>query len=429
MSEHYDKPTPTPRGQEWVLTGPQPYPPPEDADQYASRDLPSLPILTEPRPLSPSSSSHNLEEDYTPRHLLAASDGNGGRKRTAFAGEIDESALAMAQPPQISIPTNWQLDEHPDVVSPQPQHPDSKLIFMWANGDELVSPIDTPGTSNWKNYIVSPLSEGFEGGTASETGPAPTYYESWFDDTSSDEDERPDPSNPAREKSQFSGGAVLGASDGQLPKPNFRYSDPGSPLSPGFDIDGFGEPGPDVGSSHYFDNASGRQIVQPQMRTQSTYSGSQQNEPQEINIYLGEPKISFAMPKIDSFSSDRPRAGQRPVPPPLKLAAHSVQEDFVKTPFPPRSASVGRASNPEKRRSGLGRFGSLRRPSRQNSPKPPPGFTEILSQLDKQGVVSPTPRAKSILSKAKQGLGISSDESKREKRRDEFRRQVRRNAE
>ncbi|KAK5634954.1 hypothetical protein RRF57_010666 [Xylaria bambusicola] len=237
-------------------------PPPEDADHYASRALPLLPILAEPRPLS-SSSSHNLEEGYTPRHLLAASDVNGGRKITAFAGEIDESALSMAQPPQISIPTHGQPDDHLDVVSPQPQYPDSKLISMWANGDELVSPIDTPATSNWKNYIVSPLSEGFEGGTASEAGPAPTYYESWFDDTSSDEDERPAPSNLAREKSQFSGSAFLGVSDGQFPKPDFRNSDLGSPLSPSFDIDRFGEPWPDVGSSHYFDSASGRQTTQP----------------------------------------------------------------------------------------------------------------------------------------------------------------------
>ncbi|KAI1429906.1 hypothetical protein F5Y12DRAFT_723752 [Xylaria sp. FL1777] len=427
MSEQYDRSTPTPRDQEWVITGLKYYPPPTDAGRYVSRALPLLPMLAEPRRRSSSSSLYNLEEDHasqhTPQHLLETGDENDGRKSTAFSGALDENALAMVQPPQISIPNNPQSDDHPHVVSPQPQRPDSKLLFMWANGDDLVSPIDTPGTASWKNHVVSPLSERFGRGTSSEAGPTSTEYESWFDDTSSDEEERPDSSVPAREKIQLADVFFSGASDSQLPKTNFRYSDPGSPLSPGFDIDGFGEPGPDVGRSQYFDNASGRRTVQPQVHY---YSGGEQNHPQESRVYGREPRISFAVPKIDSFSSDRPRAGQRSVPPPLKLGERSVQEERVKTPFSPRpdsTSSERRESNtgepstgPQKRRSGLSRFGSLRRSSRQNSPKPPPGFTEILSQLDKNGVVSSTPRAKGILSKAKQGLGIGSDEFKKEKR-------------
>ncbi|KAI0970380.1 hypothetical protein F4678DRAFT_480595 [Xylaria arbuscula] len=452
MSENYNRSTPTPGDQEWVLKY---YPPPEGADQYASRALPLLPMLagSGSRPLSVASSLFNLEEDHTPRHLFAAAsdrdDIHYRNTTTPFAGAIDENALDMVRPSHISIPAyNPHADEHPEVVSPQPQRPDSKLISIWANGDDLVSPIDTPGTSSWRYHIVSPMSDDFQIG-----GPAggPTDYESWFDDTSSDEEEQqqqqPDSANLnltggeesplARYEDAFP--EALASANGQLPKNNFRYSDPGSPLSPGFDMDGFGEPGPDVGgSAQYFE---GRRTVQPQMHFRGDHG--RDDHLLERNIYTGEPRITFAVPKPGSFTSRT--GGQRPVPPPLNLGNHpAVQEEFVKTPFPPphpeTALSVSENTGPtsteetspgrQKRRSGLSRFGSLRRrPSRQNSPKPPPGFTEILSQLDKHGVVSPTPRAKGILSKAKQGLGIGSDESKRDRRRDEHMRQVRRNAE
>ncbi|TGJ85952.1 hypothetical protein E0Z10_g2837 [Xylaria hypoxylon] len=428
MSEYYDKSTPTFRGQEWVPIIRKYYLPPQDIDQYSSRALPQLPTVARSRPQSSSSSIYNLEEDHasrdTPRYLFPTSN---------FAGEIDEDALEMIQPPQITIPTHPLAGEHPDVVSPQPQRPDSKLITMWAEGDELVSPIDTPGTANWKTYVVSPLSENFERGASSEAGQASIDCASWFDDISSGEEERPDSSNRARKKDQFTDSAFSEVSER---KPNYRYSDPGSPITLGFEIGGFGEPGPDVGGSQHFDNASGRQTVQPQMH----YSGGEKEHSQDSNAHIGESKISFSVPKIDTFSSDRPRVSQRRVPPPLKLRQQSVQDEYVKTPFPPRSDSVPsersltKSDEPgikqRKRRSGLGGFGSLRRrPSTQNSQTPPPGFTEILSQLDNQGVVSPMPRARGLLSKAKHGLGIGSDESKREKRREEFNRQVRRNAE
>ncbi|KAI0433631.1 hypothetical protein F5Y09DRAFT_298362 [Xylaria sp. FL1042] len=416
MSENYDRPTPTPRDQELVLTSPKYYPPPEDADRYASRALPPPPPLAESRPLSSSWSSYSFEEDYASQHalreFLAAASENHNPRITTFAGALDEDALAIVQPPQISIPSHPHPDEHPDVVSPRPQRPDSKLIAIWANGDDLVSPLDTPGTASWKYHIVSPLSE---------TGPVP-MEESWFDDTSSSDEEssQPAPSNPTGDENQSTIRRFSEASEGQLPKNNFRYSDP---VSPSFDLEFFGEPGPDVGVGRYLDNASGRRTVQPEVH----YSSSgERNHLQGSNACVGAPRISFAVPHFDSFSSVRPTAGQRPVPPPLKLGGHSAQEELVKTPFPPRTDSISserRASSTDgqqKRPSGLSRFGSLRRSPRQNSPRPPPGFTEILSQLDKHGVVSPNSRAKGILSKAKQGLGISSDESKREKRGDEY---------
>ncbi|KAF2968259.1 hypothetical protein GQX73_g5319 [Xylaria multiplex] len=398
MSEHSNRSTPILRGQERVPTCRQYYPPPPNINEYVSRTLPQLP---RPRPPSSPSSLYGHEEDYanlrTPRYLLTANNMTDSRRGTAFAGAIDENALDMVRPPQIIIPSHPRADDHPDVVSPQPQRPDSKLLSMWANGDELVSPIDTPGTASWKSHVVSPLSEDSEAGQAS-----------WFDDTSSDEDERPDPSNETQKKDLFT---------------NHRYSDPGSPSNSGFDMRGFGEPGPDVGGFQRFGIASGRQTVQPQMY----YSSNEQGHCQDSNADMGESKISFSVPKIDAFSSDRPGAGQRPVPPPLRLGQESVQEDYVKTPFPPRPDSVSSERNAprpdeqspkqQKRRSGLGSFDSLRRSSTQNIRKAPPGFTEILSQLDNHGVVSTTPRSRGLLSKAKHGLGIGSDESKREKAR------------
>ncbi|KAJ8126209.1 hypothetical protein O1611_g7429 [Lasiodiplodia mahajangana] len=149
------------------------------------------------------------------------------------------------------------------------------------------------------------------------------------------------------------------------------------------------------------------------------------------------------MPEITTFSSYRPGASQRPVPPPLNLEQQQlllppVHEGYVKTPFPPRadSASSQRSAfkpddqsveqQQQKQRSGLGGFGTPRRSSTLNSPRPPPGFTEVFSQIDSQGVVSPVPRVKNILSKARQGLGIGSDESRKERRREEFKRQIRR---
>lgn len=447
IPEHYSGSTPTRRGQDWVLLAPQYHEPPRHIERYVDRALPLLPVFAGSRPLSSSSSIYNPDDDHISRHMLAPlvvpRNGGDGRKSTVFAGSLDESALALVQPPRISIPEHSHMDEpHPQVVSPQPQRPDSKLLSMWANGDELVSPIETPGPLNWKSHVVSPLSDGFEKKTTSGAGPAPAGYASWFDDTSSSDEEEPPPSpKSAGEESQIADIGFSVPLESQLARSNFRYSDPGSPLSPlsplspSFDLEGFCDPIPEIGRSSYFQNAPGRRTVQPQP---SYTSGGEQTRspPPESGVATGEPKISFAVPKIDSFS-DRQGASPRPVPPPLKLGERPPQEEYVKTPFPPRpdsATSEKRASSmdepsprQQKRRSGLGRFGSLRRrhPSKQNSPKPPPGFTEILSQLDKHSVVSTSPKSKGLLSKAKQGLRINSEEPKREKWRDELKLQVR----
>ncbi|KAI1369299.1 hypothetical protein F5Y08DRAFT_334710 [Xylaria arbuscula] len=461
IPEHYSRFTPTRRGQDWVLITPQ-YEPPEHIERYADRALPLLPVFAGPRPLSSSSSIYNPDDGHVSGHmpapLVVPRNRGDGCKSTTFAGSLDEGVLSMIQPPQISIPDVSHMDEpHPQVVSPQPQRPDSKLLSMWASGDEQVSPIDTPGPTNWKTHAVSPLSDGFEKKVSPAAGPAPVGYASWFDDTSSSDDEEEPSASPkaAEEESQIADiGFFSVPPESQIPRSNFRYSDPGSPLSPmsplsplsplspSFDLEGFCDPIPETRRSSHFQNAPGRRTVQPSYsggeQTRSPPPESKNAAAPESNPAMGEPKISFAVPKIDSFSG-RQGASPRPMPPPLKLSDRPVQDEYVKTPFPPRpdsamsktsekrASSVGEPSpRQQKRRSGLGRFGSLRRrPSRQGSPKPPPGFTEMLSQLDKQGVVSTSPKSRSILSKAKQGLRLNSEESKREKRRDELKRQVR----
>ncbi|KAI0457742.1 hypothetical protein F5B21DRAFT_462972 [Xylaria acuta] len=436
MSEYFDRSTVTLREEVLGTTRHQYYPPPRDVNQYVSRALPLPPT----RPQSYSSSIYDPEEarplQHTPQHLVFANGLHNGRKHSTFSGEIDEDALAMVELPEILIPEDSESYEYPPLVSPRPQRPDSKLLSMWANGDELVSPIGTPAEANWVNHVVSPLSERSERWAASEARRASIEYESWFDDTSSDEEERPDSPDWGRKNYQLEDNAFHGVLQNPFPRTNLRYSDPGSPLSPGLDWD-FGEPGPDVGG---FDNASGRQTVQPQMYALSAYSGDEQSRTGDSEESIGESKITFAVHKIGTFSSNRPRAGQLRVPPPLQLGEQSpTQEDYVKTPFPLRTSSVssqrsifkpdGSSTKLQKRRSGLGGFGSLRRPSAQNIRKPPPGFTEILSQIDYQGTVSPVPRVKNILSKAKHGLGIVRADSKKEKRREDFRRRIHLDAE
>ncbi|KAH8163242.1 hypothetical protein CIB48_g4994 [Xylaria polymorpha] len=411
MSEYFDKPTPTLREDTSGASRRHYYPPPQDVNQYASRALPLPPT----RPQSYSSSIYDPEEthslQHTPQHLSFTNGWNNSRKRSTFGGGINEDALAMVELPEILIPEDSESYEYPPLISPRPQRPDSKLLSMWANGDEL----------RW-------ASSGVER--------APIEYESWFDDTSSDEEDAPDSSAWAQNENRFPDDAFPGALRTQLPRTNLRYSDPGSPLSPGLDWD-FGEPGPDVGG---INNLSGRQTAQPQMYAPSTYSGDEQSRNRDSDASIGEPKIAFAVRKTDTFSSNRHRASQIRIPPPLQLGGQSAaHQDYVKTPFPLRTSSVssqrsifrpdGSSTKLQKRRSGLGGFGSLRRPSTQSIRKPPPGFTEMLSQIDYEGAAAPVPRVKNILSKAKHGLGIVRADSKKEKRREDASRQMHINTE
>ncbi|KAI0868605.1 hypothetical protein GGS24DRAFT_205341 [Hypoxylon argillaceum] len=440
MSQNHDRSIPVLKEQEWVPLRRQYYPPPRDVTKYASRALPQLPTLATPEIQSSSSSIYEPREDHerqhTPSHVLYTNKASDSPKSTTLGGGIDGPVMAMVRPPQIRIPNRLPSHDHGHVVSPQPQRLDSKLISMWANGDELVSPLDTPGTASWKTHIVSPLSD------SSGTGQASVHCESWYDDTSSDEgeeEEQPDSSNQTQ-KNQFADDAFSRVSRSQMEKTGLPYSEPATPLRLSLD-GGLGSPGPDVGCLQDFNDLSLCRTDQPQRQTRSTDGTDELDGPQDNDESMGELKISFVVPEIATFSSNRPGASQRPVPPPLNLNRQPpppVREGYVKSPFPPGagSASAQRAAfktdeptvHPQQKgRSGLGGLATLRRSSTLNSPRqPPPGFTEMLSQLDRQGAISPVPRVKNILSKARQGLGISSEESKKEKRREEFKRQIRR---
>ncbi|KAI1737337.1 hypothetical protein F4680DRAFT_219412 [Xylaria scruposa] len=424
MPEYFDMVIP--REKAWKTTGHYYYPPPQDIDQYVSRALPQPPT----RPRSYSSSIYDFEEahslQHTPEHLQDINGVNNGHKRSSFSRGTGKDVLATVEIPDIMTKEDLESYEYPSLVSPRPQRPDSRLLSMWANGDELVSPVRTPAEASWASHVVSPLSEGSERLASSEIGRAPMRCESWLDDTSSDEEDEPDSSIWARDETQFPGHAYSRPFRAQLPRTRIRYSDPGSPLSPGLSWD-FGEPGPDVGGS-------GRQTVQPQIYALPMNSDDGQSHPRDSGSSIGGSKITFAVHNIGNFSSNRPRATQIQVPPPLQLGEQSpVQENYVKTPFPLRSNSASSqrsifkadesSTNLRKRRSGLGGFGSLRRRSTQEIREPPPGFTEILSQIDYQGTASPSPRVKNILSKAKHGLGIARADSKKNKR-EEPRRQI-----
>ncbi|KAI0447765.1 hypothetical protein F4803DRAFT_181247 [Xylaria telfairii] len=430
MSEYFDRPIQTLRDDALGGSRRHYYPPPQDVNQYASRALPLPPT----RPQSYSSSIYDPEEahslQHTPQHLSFTSGLNNSRKRSTFGGGIDDDTSAMVELPEIVIPGSESY-EYPPLVSPRPQRPDSKLLSMWANGDDLVSPIATPVEASWVNHMVSPLSVNSERWSSSRAERAPIEYESWFDDTSSDEEDAPDSSAWAQNENRFPDDVFPGALRTQLPRTNLRYSDPCSPVSLGLDWD-FGEPGPDVGGLY---NAPGRQTAQPQMYAPSTHSGDEQSRNRDSDVSIGEPKIAFAVYKIDTFSSNRHRASQIRIPPPLQLRGRSAaHQDYVKTPFPLRTSSVssqrsifkpdGSSTKQEKRRSGLGGFSSLRRPSAQGIRKPP-GFTEILSQIDYEGTAAPVPRVKNILSK----MGIARADSKKEKRREEASRQIHLNTE
>lgn len=428
-SEDYDRLMPSLLEQEWPLSRYQ-YSPPRAVTQYASRALP-------PRPQS-SSSRYDFEEDHpgkhTPQHYLVTIGVDPDIKSDAFVGamnEMNEETFRTSYPPEIAASAHLHASHTPPLVSPRPRRADSKLLSMWSNGDELVSPIDSPGTGDWSIHVVSPLSE------SSQRGPSSAQYESWFDDTSSDEEGPPSPPYQTPGINQLTDDDFRETPRPLIRRVSQRYSDPGSPVGPSRDAGWFGGP---VSNNDGFDDIPGRRTVQPQVYTQSMDSNDGQSLIQHRDESMGEHGLSFAVSKISTFSSNRARSSQRPTPSPLNLGKQPVQGSYIKTPVLLRANSTSSQRNAfgtnedggaklQKRRSRLGNLGTALRPLTPTRRKPPPGFTEIISQLDKQGAVSPAPRMKSVLSKAKRGLGISTDESRKEKGPEDLTHPLRRNAE
>ncbi|KAI8632594.1 hypothetical protein F5Y19DRAFT_369671 [Xylariaceae sp. FL1651] len=442
MSEYYDanhRSTSTLRQQEWEPARRQHYPPPQDVNQYASKALPLTPAVLPPRPPSSSSSIYDSDNapsrQSTPQQRLTIRTAQQDRTSINFAGAVDEAAFAMVQPPPLNTNLSHSY-EQPHVVSPQPLYSRFRLISMWDQGDAVVSPMDTPGTANWQDYVVSPVSQSSDKGAVSEPDRASCSADSWADQTEQRYSSSWKQSENQVAHDAYARVAPLKSLYTQTRKTTLRYSDPGSPLSSGLDTRGFGEPGPDVGRSRCFEAALDHQKAATHVHTQSMYSSDWRDHPQNKLVSIGDSQVSFAVPKIDTFSSSRPGVSRRPAPAPLKLSERSIQNDYVKTPFPPRANpdssenSVVENGNcnleQQHRASGLISFSkSLRPSSSHKNEKSPSGFPESLSQLENQARASPLPKVKNILSKAKQGLWIGSEGAKKEKRREDLKRQIR----
>jgi len=355
---------------------------------------------------------------------------------------MDEEAFAMVRPPQIKIPSrsSENMDEHEHVVSPQPHYPDSKLVSLWEDGDELVSPIDTPGTANWKHHAVSPLSEGSEERTSSEADQVPILEsDASLDDGTRDQAEQQRPSGSRQKNDHVEKTTFLGTPRVQGLKKS-RFSDPGSPHSAGLAIGEYGEPGPDVGAKNRFDDASRRQTARRQPYAQSMYISDPRNHPCEMPAIGESNRLSFPCPEANAFSKNRPGVSPRPTPPPPPAASEqAVEGNHVKVPILPRTYSAlpqkqtSESDEPttkqQKRTSTFTSFGASFRSSIQRTERSSPVFEDILNKLDSnqnQGKTSPVPKVKNMLLKAKQGFGVgTSDDSKKEKRREELKRQIR----
>ncbi|CAJ2501088.1 Uu.00g039410.m01.CDS01 [Anthostomella pinea] len=468
--------TPTLRQKGWApIKNHQPYPPPRDIKNYAARALPDVPGDSRhgavrnqsglpPRPNSSSSYSSSIYDSegddgaalrkQNPKQELPIRQQPGdARASTSFSGAMDEAAFDMIrQPPPLAINPPKSRDQ-PEIASPQPRIPALSKAHQWiAHSEDRVSPV-TPGSGRYPyvGFPVSPISE--HGVSIS------------FEETTSEPDHHPYKAyNPSVTPSSNWSHSTSQASKSPQPPPetslhphvqkiNLRYSDPGSPISvgPGGDVRGFGGPGPDIGSSfRSHQSAQGQGKGNTSLSVQSAW-GKQADGDRPASPASGRKVVSFAVPQIDSFSSGSGRRQSSPwnaAPPPLELSERPVAQDHEKTPFPPQTDASDsqrsffddsddnnddevddRAQKTHKRVSsftamGLGKSLRPGSSSHKNVVAPVPEARHV----DVQVRLSPVPKPKkhrNILSRAKHGLGLSSEDAKRERKRDEIKRQIR----
>ncbi|RYP31861.1 hypothetical protein DL767_005505 [Monosporascus sp. MG133] len=427
------------------------FPPPKDLPDYATRPLPPPPS---------SSSSSVYESDQTSQQLSQHQLFRGGAQQdthlsTSFPGSIDESALAMVRPP--SIVTNFQEPrEQDEIASLRPHGPGHKALRLKTRSDSEVSPILTPpsGKNTHHQYNVSPLSP--DGSLHSfNTAVSELDRSSCISNASGSEQKALDGSE-RRQSSQASrppGQSSLGFQPlavqvdqlhPRLQRINLRYSDPGSPLYGTIDPMYPGEPSHDVGrpSGPRQERSAGVHSAaqKSQMTGQSHYELWGQH-PIEREAVARERKVFFAGAKVDSFSNRTTVPAQRHAPPPLKLSERPLAETYVKTenhvktPFPPRNnsdfseKSVFEEDDVDKkqsrRMSSLSGFAKSLRPTSSHKGEASGSAQGELHKTKEHSRASPVPTVKNILSKAKSGLKFGSDESKKEKRRVNLRRQIR----
>ncbi|KAI1504377.1 hypothetical protein F5X99DRAFT_372086 [Biscogniauxia marginata] len=385
---------------------------------YATRALPNP-----PRPKSSSSSIYDLEDGIrrqpTPRYQVINSQHHADLTDTSCSGPFDEAVFKLIRSQPTTRPP--RLHTQQAVASSQLRKPDHPDLYNPREHDEAgISPVTPPGTGKtWgPAQTVSPLSE-----AASELGQTLNVGQA------------------DRRHSEF--GRSPRMTDlselhhHQFQKINSRFSDPGSPHS----ARGFGEPALDISSPFPFNAVSG---IQPPERTIALAEGNSHpgGGKSTTSSAASRPQVSFAGAKIASFSNRSQPTGSpsRMIPPPLRLGKQSLPKTPVKTPFPPRAGpGPPQISAPENDSPGtlkkphrVSSFGSLRIPHRTGSLRrtepaksTPSAVAQEARPIDVLARASPVPKVRNILSKARLGLGISSDEEKKERKKDDLKRKIR----
>ncbi|KAI1374083.1 hypothetical protein F4677DRAFT_179417 [Hypoxylon crocopeplum] len=458
----------------WRVGGGQRYPPPEALPDYVNRALPR-------RPNSNVSSIYDsLDEDIqlqpTHQHQLTESQYQDGDLNISPAGVLDEAGFAIVQPPTAPLP---QLQQ-PDIAAPQPIYPANKFLDTGAHEDFVVSPVSGPlsGSNSHQQYEVSPISPGGSQrslhSTVSESVRTSRMSSSTVGDIDLNKTLRRHGLYMKFHTARSSGD--LPSSQPQSPhhhqmlqQINLRYSDPGSPISGAVIHPPTSFPSdPDLRSPRHSRDPHEQQAVpnagrEPLSREEGGRAASG----------VSPLKVSFAGARSSGFST-RPRANSSrrtaPAPPPLKLSERLLVEKYVKTPFPvleevesPRpseqreegsvlgeedeaatvpdtattsaATAAAAASSVAKKRnrvSSIPGFGLLKRAASFHSGG---GRGQEAEAAGKQAEVvrrhtekaSTVPRVRSILSRAKLGLGIGtgSEEARKERRREEMKRQIR----
>ncbi len=421
------------------------FPPPKDLPEYATRPLP-------PRPSSSSSSIYDSDQGSQPltQHRLFKGAQEDSRLSTNFAGSIDESALKMVRPPSIvtSLPEPQGQGE---IASPQPLHPEHKVLKLKIDEDSQVSPILTPpsGKNSHYQYSVSPLSpdgsvHSFETAVSELDSSSSLRPDSWL------KEKNPigtDGRRPSRTDNTADQGALgfrplalqTESLHPRLQKINLRYSDPGSPVNGTIRPKDAGESGPDIGTSARFSQgqtADAHPTATLPRQAKQAHHESWCQSPVEMELAANGRKIAFSSGDIDGFSHRTAGPSQRNAPPPLKLSERPLAETYIKTPFPPRTNSEYSQKSVfeedddshkkhNRRVSSISGFAkSLRPTSLHRSESNSTVQSEASRTGEQTSRASPVPIVKNILSKAKSGLKIGSDEAKKERKRELLKRQI-----
>lgn len=401
------------------------FPPPKDLPDYATRPLP-------PRPSSSSSSIYDSDPSSSPPKQYHAYKGGqeDSRFSTNFSGLVDESALRMVRPPSI-VTDLRRPQEQDEIASPQPRYPEHGILKIKTDEDPDVSPLLTPpsGKNTHYHYTVSPLSplsmNGFDTAVLGVGHPSSGRPNSW-------QKEKNEAGAGEQQPSQTDSLQV------RLQKINLRHSDPGSPMNRTMDASNFGEPGPDVGGLTRF-NQGHSAAYSSQQSGQPQYDSRGYNTAERDTAGAGEErKVAFKGANIDSYSHRTAASSQRPGPAPLKLSERPLAETYVKTPFPPRTNSdysqrsvfeeeddddddVEKKHN--RLSSGISGFTKSHRPSSHKGDSSGSVQHEA-RKADEPSRASPGPMMRNMISKAKSGLKMGSDESKKERKRESLKKQI-----